>query len=238
MFHYVYRTTVTTRKGSSYYFGKHSTKNLKDGYIGSGVRIQKIKKNINEYSKDPEFSLISDKLCFFETTELALEFEELLVSEAKEKLGRKCLNVAKGGKGDPLAYKTSEEIEQFKRNVSRVVKGRKLSEITRKRMSIAKSGRTLSGETKQKLSNLKKGVKTNILPWLSGMSMKSESSQRMWSIADKIYDVWIQDEIGHRKLKYKCIDLGLADESMNFNNLVKWFKDNNPHEHELPKRNS
>lgn len=270
MFHYVYRTTVTTLGESFYYFGKHSTKNLRDGYKGSGTMIKSTLKHLDYLKQhDPDFTVENDVLCYFETAVDALEFEELLVEEAKEKFGCYCMNVAEGGIGDYRAYMTDYQKAEISRKISEANKGRKLSdeskklisikkrnpsdetrlkislavrsrgpisEETRKRMSIAVTGRKMSDETKRKLSNLKKGVKTNILPWLSGTSMRSDSSQRMWSIADKIYDVWIKDKIGHRKLKYKCIVLGIADETMNFNNLVNWFKDNNPHDFDLPKR--
>jgi hypothetical protein len=40
MFHYIYKTS---NKKGKYYIGRHSTKELDDGYLGSGVWIRKIK---------------------------------------------------------------------------------------------------------------------------------------------------------------------------------------------------
>lgn len=270
MKHYVYKTTVTTLGESFYYFGKHTSKRDNDGYMGSGTMIKSTLKHIKSLKTyDPNFVIKNEVLCYFDSSVLALEFEELLVEEAKEKYGCYCMNVANGGIGNPTEFMNEYDRKEFGKKISIRQKGRKLSEETKNRISISKSnpseetrqkisqavrnrdpisedtrrkmsesqrGRKMSEETKRKLSNKKKGVKTNILPWLSGRSLNSESSQRMWSVADKIFDVWIKDKVGHRKLKCKCISLGFVTEDMNLNNMIKWFENNNPRDFDLPKK--
>lgn len=57
MFHYVYKTTQ--KSIGKFYIGKHSTTNLDDGYMGSGVDIAPlIKENPDDFEKEilKEFS--------------------------------------------------------------------------------------------------------------------------------------------------------------------------------------
>ena len=73
MYHFVYETTnlINGKK----YLGKHSTKNLNDGYLGSGVLIKKAIKLHG--SKNFHRTILK----FFDSAEDACLFEASLVTE-------------------------------------------------------------------------------------------------------------------------------------------------------------
>lgn len=74
-----------------------------------------------------------------------------------------------GHNGNPMANKTEEEINEWKRKQSESHKSKKLSEETKQKMSKSRSGENnpnygkhLSEETKRKLSESMKGKNTGI----------------------------------------------------------------------------
>ena len=89
-YHYVYKTTDI--RNGNFYIGIHSTNNLNDGYVGSGVRIRNLK---YKYGK---IILKLEILEFSSNRKLLIEREvEIINSDLlKEK---KCLNLKKGGYG-------------------------------------------------------------------------------------------------------------------------------------------
>lgn len=92
MFHYVYKTTclVTNR----WYIGVHSTSNLFDGYLGSGLVLSR---SINKYGKD-NHSIVW--LEFFDSREESLRKEAEIVSPEFLKTNAGiCMNIKPGGSG-------------------------------------------------------------------------------------------------------------------------------------------
>ncbi len=73
MYHIVYKTTNI--KNGKYYIGKHSTKNLDDGYLGSGVLL---KRAIKKYGKG---SFTREILSEHDTSESAFDEECVIVNE-------------------------------------------------------------------------------------------------------------------------------------------------------------
>ena len=86
--HTCYHTVIESSGGTRHYFGKHSTFDINDGYIGSGNYIA-ISKKLGYPAK------VIDR-AIFESEELAYEFEALLVSEGKSKF-KTCVNMKPGG---------------------------------------------------------------------------------------------------------------------------------------------
>ena len=87
-YHYLYK--VTNIINGEYYIGRHSTDNLKDGYMGSGTRLRR---SFKKYGKS---NFIKEILYYSRTfTELVLLEESYINSEL---LGdNKCLNLTVGG---------------------------------------------------------------------------------------------------------------------------------------------
>jgi hypothetical protein len=88
--HYLYKTTclITNR----YYIGMHSTTNLEDGYLGSGLRLRR---SIRKHGEDNHKKEILD---FFETRELLIEGEKkAITSEMVDDVN--CMNLKLGGTG-------------------------------------------------------------------------------------------------------------------------------------------
>ena len=69
MYHYTYKIT---HENGKYYVGRHSTNDLNDGYMGSGIWVRQIK-DLNSLSKQI--------LNFYDTQDDLLEAEEDLVNE-------------------------------------------------------------------------------------------------------------------------------------------------------------
>ena len=88
--HYIYKTTcnVTGR----YYVGMHSTCDLEDGYMGSGVRLRR---SIRKYGVENHTKEILE---FFENKELLIEAEKNAITP--EMISDKnCMNLRSGGIG-------------------------------------------------------------------------------------------------------------------------------------------
>jgi hypothetical protein len=89
-YHYIYKTT--NLKNGKFYVGMHSTHNLNDGYLGSGLRLRRsIRRNGPE-----NFKL--EYLEFFDTREDLINKEKELVNEDLLK-DPMCLNIRAGGTG-------------------------------------------------------------------------------------------------------------------------------------------
>lgn len=105
MYHFIYKTTNLIN--GKFYLGKRSTKNLDDGYLGSG---NSIKLAITKYGKE---NFKREILCYTETKELNAELEALLIDESMT-ANPMCYNIALGGQGGigPAICRTPEQIKE------------------------------------------------------------------------------------------------------------------------------
>lgn len=92
MYHYLYK--ITNSINSKYYIGIHSTNNMNDGYMGSGILITKAIKGYGAQSFTKEI------LEFFDTREDALEKEAQIVTENLV-IDPQCYNLTLGGNAPP-----------------------------------------------------------------------------------------------------------------------------------------
>lgn len=140
-YNFVYK--ITNNINGDYYYGVHSTDNLNDGYMGSGLRINN---SINKYGKE---NFTREIVQFFSRKKCAYSLESAIVT--RELINDEhCLNIALGGKcGFTIDLLTQEEREQYCYNMSLAVKGekngfygKKHSDATRKILSEYASKRT------------------------------------------------------------------------------------------------
>lgn len=89
LYYFIYKTTNI--KNGKYYYGAHSTKNVNDSYLGSGVAL---KRAIKKYGKENFHREIIE---FCDTEEEMYLKEEQVVFEHYKK--EECYNMNVGGKG-------------------------------------------------------------------------------------------------------------------------------------------
>ena len=145
--YYIYR--ITNKANGKTYIGQHKYKKLNDSYMGSGVLIKKaIKKyGIENFKKEILYSRIQYK-------ETADDMEKFAIAKERA-LGKAEYNIADGGQGGNLGEEVNKKISEAKKGKKRPP----ISEETRKKMSVASSGRLHSEETKKKISKSNKGKK-------------------------------------------------------------------------------
>lgn len=87
-YHYFYQ--IVNNINQHFYYGIHSTDNLNDGYMGSGVRLHRAYKKygIENFSKEI--------LKFFDTRKNAADYEAEIVNESLMK-DNNCYNISHGG---------------------------------------------------------------------------------------------------------------------------------------------
>lgn len=104
-FHYVYQ--IENLVNGMLYIGKHSTKNIDDGYMGSGTYLKNaiLKYGIENFKKSI--------LLVFETEEQALEYEKLLVTEEFVN-SNGTYNLTCGGKGSWFSVNKDEDLRKAK----------------------------------------------------------------------------------------------------------------------------
>lgn len=134
---------VTNKINGKIYIGKHQTKNPNDGYFGSGKFI---KSAIRKYGKE---NFAKEVLFIFETELEMNQKEKELITE--EFVSRKdTYNAGVGGEGGPHFKGKSHSDDAKKKMAS--FKGKTHSKEAREKISASNKRRTLSEETKRKLS--------------------------------------------------------------------------------------
>lgn len=109
-YHFVYKTTCNIT--NHYYFGVHSTDDINDQYLGSGIKFRNY---VKKYKKN---NFVRKIVKIYETREKAFEYENQLLTKAILN-DCMCLNVIEGGKGSKHRYD-----ETFKDRISKTRKMR------------------------------------------------------------------------------------------------------------------
>ena len=172
MTHYlIYK--ITNKLNGKIYIGQHQTDNLDDGYMGSGLAIQKA---IKKYGKE---NFTKEVLFDVDDWELMDFIEELIVDEDFVKR-EDTYNMAIGGSSGvgrmPKSEETKRKLSEArkgkpspKKGKPSPLKGRKregfhfhFSEEQKRKMSESRKGRVVSEEARRKISAAKKGKKRTI----------------------------------------------------------------------------
>ena len=175
MFYTIYK--ITNKTNGKYYIGKHQTKDLNDGYMGSGklLRFAIKKYGIDNFTK--EILHIFDN----ESDMNAKEKELVVISEES-------YNLCPGGHGG-FGYINSKgfnnnNLEQKKLSNSKAKKGKPnphMSEILKRWHREGRIpyngflGKKHSTETKRKMSAKKKGI----IPWNKGIPRTEEEKRKI-----------------------------------------------------------
>jgi hypothetical protein len=144
---YNYTYQIKNLLNNKTYIGVHSTDDLNDGYMGSGVRLQQ------SMNKHGEENFVKTIMCFFDTADEAYEEEEFLVDE--EWVKRKDnYNLREGGSGGRVSEKTKRKISDSHLGMKKewTSKNNKEYKIGNKNFL----GRTHTEETKNKMSESRK----------------------------------------------------------------------------------
>jgi hypothetical protein len=138
-YHFIYKTT---HNNGYYYIGRHSTKNLKDGYLGSGKWIKSIK-NKSE--------LITEIIEYSDNPENLRKIEQKYIDEHFGKPG--CMNFLKSSLGFNQGYKPTDEAKK-KMSISQTGKKRTPEHI--KNLALSNTGKKRS---EQAINNMCKAQK-------------------------------------------------------------------------------
>ena len=104
-FHFVYKTVC--KVNGKYYIGKHSTDNLNDGYLGSGILL---KNALKKYGKD-QFDREIICFCRDEQEVYAKEHEIVTQEVVNDPMS---YNLRQGGEGSQKIYSEEEAKEHMK----------------------------------------------------------------------------------------------------------------------------
>lgn len=141
-YHFIYKTTckVTDR----HYYGMHSTDDVDDGYLGSGLWLwRSIKKHGKENHVREIVEFLSDRKSLCERE------KEIVTKEHVD--NPMCMNLCVGG-GASIGHSVSTRQKISKRKI-----GQKLSDEHKQKLSKALKGRKLSKELIMKISNSNRG---------------------------------------------------------------------------------
>ncbi len=136
---YFYKTTNLINH--KFYYGVHSTDNLEDSYLGSGLAI---KYAIKKYGKE---NFKKEILKYFQTSKDAFEYEEKVVGQELLK-DPSCYNLKQGGVGNHRHSEESKQklrkpygpmSEEHKQKLANSLRGKKRTEETREKMRKPKS---------------------------------------------------------------------------------------------------
>lgn len=237
--HFNYLTIIKTPNAKYYYVGKHSTKNVNDGYFGSGKVIKKICKRFPHKTR-----LIQE----FSTEKEALNAEIELVEKAKSKYGKHSLNFAVGGKGtlkgtklsnltrrkmseSKIGIKWSDERKELhklyvKRGENHPGK-RGLSREHKRKLSISGKGKHTgfkhTEESKHSMSASKTGNKNPMFGKIGAMKGKPAPNRNLsWQYADELYKLWISNNMPSEYL-FKKIVIPMGYPQCSYKGIIsKW----------------
>ena len=137
---------ITNKLNGKIYIGKHQTKNINDGYFGSGVAL---KEAVKKYGKEP---FEKEILFVFDTEEEMNAKERELITEDFVKR-KDTYNLGVGGEGGPH-FKGKTHTEETRKKLSEIAKTKPkvYTEESKMRHATAGKNRVWSEETKRKIS--------------------------------------------------------------------------------------
>jgi hypothetical protein len=188
-YHYVYKT-IDTRNGN-FYIGVHSTDDLNDGYVGSGIRIRRIK---YKHGKD---ILKCEILEFHPNRKSLMLREKELVNEDLLKED-KCMNLKPGGSGGLVNEEHKKKfIDAGKEATKRMWKNPEY----RKKHSLSSSKNIIKLHNEDRLNNLNGFLGKKHTPE-SKLSISKNKKGQGKGIKNSQYGTrWITNGVDNKKIK-------------------------------------
>jgi hypothetical protein len=166
-YHFIYKTTDT--RNGNFYIGMHSTENLKDGYVGSGTRLKHL---IHKHGKE----IFNMEILEFLPNRESLKQREIEIVNSDLLLEDKCMNLKPGGyggfnnkehmmkvskagnKGFLEKMQDEDYRKEFSKKLSVANKKQYLDGKREKKRFYDWNGKNHTDESKQKMSDIKKGT--------------------------------------------------------------------------------
>lgn len=199
MYHYIYKTTSQSGK---YYIGRHSTKNLEDGYLGSGKWVRGITdkttltKEILEFFdsfeelKDAESRYISENIgregCM-NFNNSSVGFASGLLNPAHSKEERERRSIRASGENNPMKNpEVAAKAATSQRGKIPVNKGVPMTPEQKRKVSEGRTGCKYSEEGKRKLSESRKKQYeegSREVPSFAGFAHSEDTKEQMRKMA-------------------------------------------------------
>lgn len=217
IYNYIY--LITNNINGKIYIGKHSTDNLDDDYMGSGILI---KKAIQKYSVE---NFTKDYLAFCDTEEKLNWLEKFYIKKYNARqVGYNLTDGGDGRLGFIMSEETKEKLkspksEEHKQKISETLKGKMTGENNPNFGKHHIFGE-MSQEHKQKLSESHKGL----TPWNKGKKgvwTPSEETKKLWSEQRKGKTPWNKNG----QPKYKWLTTSGEIKIMDKSNANRYHKD-------------
>lgn len=213
MRHYVYCVTSTSGK---YYIGRHSTKNLDDGYVGSGKWVRSLKdttgltKKIIEECSSFEDLLKREKFyieqyigqanCMnFNNNPVGFASGNLnpnSASSAKVRLRDRMMGDKNPAKKTDVRQKKSIAMKEYARNHPPVNKGKKASDEVCQKISEGRTGIKYSEEGKKKLSESRKKQYQNGERTIPSFEGKTHSAETKQKLRNRVFEIKVCPHCG------------------------------------------
>ena len=154
---FIYKTTNILN--GKIYIGQHSTENLDDGYLGSGVILQKA------FKKHGKENFKREIIAWADTKEDLNHAEEFFIKHYIQKVGKKNMynatEYAKGGSMNGLHHTDESKLKMsaIKKGRPSGRKGYHHTEETRQKISKTLKNHTFTEEEKKKISEIHKGYR-------------------------------------------------------------------------------
>lgn len=146
MFYFIYKTTNLINK--KYYIGQHKTKNINDGYLGSGTLLRYA---LKKYGKE---NFTREILAYAESAEQLNELQAFYVNKQVME-DQNSYNLMTGG------YQNIQVSEHTKQKLRQIMTGRILTADWKRKIGLGNKGKGLGKkrniETKNKMSFSHKG---------------------------------------------------------------------------------
>lgn len=228
MFYYFYK--ITNKINGKYYYGVHSTNNIEDGYMGSGIVITKA------YEKYGIGNFQKQILKFFDNKEQMYQFQQEIVT-LQQVNNPMCYNMIVGGKNAYVAKHLSQIARQknkgsqcFRNKLKNaIIKYWSTGDVAQKKKKVSDGVKRYwsTGNVQQKKKRHSEIIKKN---YQSGQIQKklSESLNKYWQTDTQRKKIQrglsVKNSIKHQQALAKMKAAGVYKTGYQNNDFVKRWK--------------